>query len=121
MGGIVIAYKSTGIPNIEEYFSLQLPAVGLPNLDPENWPDGPTAEERAAGRNALSAEVTGKNGEIFRAVVDAPSGYTFTPLAIVAVANRILKNDFKIGYQSPGSAYGSSIINDIPDTRIMDL
>jgi len=121
LGGIVISYKSTGIPNIEEYFSLQLPAVGLPNLDPTNLPDGPTAEERAKGRNALSAEVIGENGEIFRAVADTPSGYTFTPLAVVAIANRILNNDFKIGYQSPGSAYGSSIINDIPDTRIIDL
>lgn len=121
LGGIVLSYKSTKIPNIEEYFSLKLPAVGLPNLAPENLPDGPTAEERAAGRNALSAEVVGENGELFRAAVDAPSGYTLTPLSVVAVANRILNNDFKIGYQSPASAYGVSIINDIPDTRLIDI
>lgn len=121
LGGIIISYKSTGIPNIEEYFSLKLPAAYLPDLYPATLPDGPTAEERAAGRNALSAEVIGENGEVFRAVMDTPSGYTFTPLAVVAVANRILNNDFKIGYQSPASAYGVSIINEIPDIRIIDL
>ena len=109
------------MPNIEEYFSLKLPAAGLPDLAAENLPDGPSAEERAAGRNALSAEVVGENGEIFRAAVDAPSGYTLTPLSVVAVANRILNDDFTIGYQSPASAYGISIIYDIPDTRLINI
>ncbi len=121
LGGIILSYKSTGIPNIEEYFSLKLPAVGLPNLALGDLPDGPTAEERAAGRNAISAEVIGENGEIFRAAVDAPSGYTLTPLSVIAIANRILNNDFKIGYQSPASAYGVSIINEIPNTHLVDI
>jgi len=121
LGGIILTYKSTGIPNIEEYFSLKLPAADLPDLDPANLPDGPSAAERAAGRNAISAEITGKDGTIARAVVDAPSGYTLTPVSVVAVANRILNNDFKIGYQSPGSAYGAGILNDIPDTYLINL
>ena len=121
LGGIVLSYRSTKIPNIEEFFSLKLPAAGLPDLNPETLPDGPTAEERGAGRNGLAAEVVGENGELFRAAVDAPSGYTLTPLSVVAVANRILNNDFKIGYQSPGSAYGISILSDIPDTRLIDI
>ncbi|PZR27561.1 MAG: hypothetical protein DI535_10070 [Citrobacter freundii] len=121
LGGIVLSHKSTKIPNIEEFFSLQLPAAGLPDLTPENLPEGPTAEERAAGRNGLAAEVIGEHGEIFRAAVDAPSGYTLTPLSVVAVASRILNDDFKIGYQSPGSAYGVSILSDIPDTRLIDI
>lgn len=121
LGGIILSHTSTKIPNIEEYFSLKLPTAGLPDLTAENLPEGPSAEERAAGRNALSAEVVGENGEIFRAAVDAPSGYTLTPLSVVAVANRILNGDFAIGYQSPGSAYGVSIIHDIPDTYLIDI
>lgn len=118
LGGIILTHKSTGIPNIDEYFSLKLPATGMPNLDPATLPDGPTAEERAAGRNALSAEITGKDGSVARAWIDAPSGYNLTPLSVVAVANRILNNDYKSGYQSPGSAYGEDILNDIPDTYL---
>lgn len=121
LGGIVLSYKSTGIPDIEEYFSLKLPATELPDLKPEDLPDGPTSKERAAGRNAIAAEITGDNGKTFKAWVDAPSGYTLTPLSVVAVAQRILNNDFKIGYQSPGSAYGEEIISDIPDTRLIDI
>jgi len=121
LGGIILSYKSIGIPNIEEFFSLKLPATELPDLTPENLPDGPTREERSAGRNGISAELTGKDGEAVQAYVDAPSGYDLTPLSVVAVANRILKGDFKVGYQSPGSAYGEDIINDIPDTYLIDL
>jgi len=121
LGGILLTYKSTGIPNIEEYFSLKLPAVDRPDLTAENLPDGPSEEERASGRNGLSAEMTGKNGKVVKAYIDAPSGYSLTPLSVVAVANRILNNDFKIGYQSPGSAYGEGIIKDIPDTYLYDL
>ena len=121
LGGIILSYKSTEISNIEEYFSLKLPASDMPDLNPENLPDGPTPEERASGRNALSAEVTGIDGKVAKAWVDAPSGYDLTPLSVVAVASRILNDDFKLGYQSPGSAYGEDIIKDIPDTRLIDL
>lgn len=121
LGGIVLSYKSTGIPNIEEYFQLKLPAEGMLSLEMDALPDGPTAEERAHGRTKLSAEVTDADGQIVRSIVDAPSGYTLTPLSVVAVAHRILNGEFKTGYQSPGSAYGESIVNDIPDTHIIDL
>lgn len=121
LGGIILSHKSTGIPNIEEFFSLKLPATELPDLIPENLPDGPTKEERSAGRNGISAELTGKDGKVVQAYVDAPSGYDLTPLSVVAVAHRILNGDFKVGYQSPGSAYGEDIINDIPDTYLIDL
>ena len=121
LGGIILTYKSTGIPTIEEFFSLKLPAVDMINLEAENLPDGPTQEERASGRNGLSAEIKGRDGKVAKAYIDAPSGYTLTPLSVVAVANRILNNDFKIGYQSPGSAYGEEILNDIPDIYLYDI
>lgn len=121
LGGIILAHKSTGIPNIEEYFSLKLPALDKSELQMQNSSDGPSEQERASGRNGLSAEVKGKNGKIAKAYIDAPSGYSLTPLSVVAVANRILNNDFKIGYQSPGSAYGEEILKDIPDTYLYDL
>ena len=121
LGGILLSYKSTGIPNIEEYFSLKLPALDMPDLAAENLPDGPSEEERASGRNGLSAEMTGIDGKVVKAYIDAPSGYALTPLSVAAVASRILNNDFKIGYQSPGSAYGEEILNDIPDLFLYDL
>lgn len=121
LGGIILSYKSTGIPNIREYFSLKLPATQLPDIAPPELPEGPSEQERAAGRNGLSGEVTGRDGTVVKACVDAPSGYDLTPLSVVAVAHRILGDDFKTGYQSPGSAYGESIIHDIPYTYLADI
>ena len=121
LGGIILSYKATGITNIEEFFSLKLPATELPDLTGENLPDGPTKEERAAGRNGIAAEITGKDGKVVKAYVDAPSGYDLTPLSVVAVAHRILNGDFKVGYQSPGSAYGEDILRDIPDIYLVDI
>lgn len=121
LGGIILSHKSTGIPNIQEYFSLRLPGTELLDLNTEKLPEGPTAQERAAGRNAISGEITGKGGNVVKAWIDAPSGYDLTPLSVVAVANRILNDDYKVGYQSPGSAYGEEIINDIPDTHLIDF
>ncbi|MDQ0968667.1 short subunit dehydrogenase-like uncharacterized protein [Flavobacterium sp. W4I14] len=121
LGGIILSYKSTRIPNIEEYFSLKLPAAELQEIVADQLPDGPTEAERAAGRNGISAEVTGKDGKVVKAYIDAPSGYNLTPLSVVAVANRILNNDFSTGYQSPGSAYGTDIIRDIPDTHLHSI
>lgn len=121
LGGIILSYKSTGIPNIEEFFSLKLPTSELPDLTAENLSEGPTKEERASGRNGIAAELTGRNGKVVKAWVDAPSGYDLTPLSVVAVARRILNDDFKIGYQSPGSAYGETILDDIPDAFLVDM
>jgi len=123
LGGIILSYKSTGIPNIEEFFSLKLPATEFSDQDMtvENLPDGPTKEERAAGRNGISAEITGRDGQVVSAHIDTPSGYDLTPLSVVAVAHRILNGDFKVGYQSPGSAYGEDILKDIPDTHLHDM
>lgn len=121
LGGIILTYKSTGIPNIEEYFSLKLPAAEMQDHNTENLPDGPDEKERAAGRNAISAEIAGADGKTMRAWIDAPSGYTLTPLSVAAVAARIMDNEFEIGFQTPGSAYGAEIVNDIPDTYLFNL
>lgn len=121
LGGIIVSYKSTSIPNIREYFQLQLPALTTNPADIENLPDGPTAEERAEGRSKLAVEVIGADGDSAYSIADLPSGYTLTPLSVVAVACRILKGDVMTGYQTAGSAYGENIMNDIPDSYIIDL
>ena len=120
LGGIIISYKSTSIPNIREYFQLQLSTLTTNPTDTENLPDGPTAKERAGGRSKLAVEAIGTDGDSAYSITDLPSGYALTPLSVVAVAGRILNGDLMVGYQTPGSAYGENIINDIPDSHIID-
>ncbi len=119
LGGIIVSYKSTSILNIREYFQLQLPTLTTPPTDIENLP-GPTDEERAEGRSKLAVEVIGIDGESAYSIADLPSGYTLTPLSVVAVACRILNGDLMTGYQTAGSAYGENIMSDIPDSHIID-
>ncbi|QDR81250.1 Saccharopine dehydrogenase NADP binding domain protein [Sporomusa termitida] len=120
LGGTILSYKSTAIPNIREYFQVQLSALTTNPTDIKNLPEGPTAEERAAGRNKLAVEVIGSSGDSAYSIADLPSGYTLTPLSVVAVTCRIVNGDFKAGYQTSGSAYGENIISDIPNSRIID-
>ncbi|WP_378956825.1 saccharopine dehydrogenase family protein [Pelosinus sp. sgz500959] len=121
LGGIIVSYKSTSIPNIREYFQLQLPALTTNPTDIENLSDGPTAEERAGGRSKLAVEIIGIDGDSAYSIADLPSGYTLTSLSVVAVACRILNGDLMAGYQTAGSAYGENIMSDIPDSYIIDL
>ncbi|WP_432670319.1 hypothetical protein [Flavobacterium sp. SM2513] len=58
---------------------------------------------------------------MIKAYIDVPSGYPLTPLPVVAVANRIFNNDFKIGYQSLGSAYEEEILNGTINRYLDDL
>lgn len=121
LGGILISYHSTKIPEIREYFQLKLPAISLDLNNLESLPEGPSELERSSGRNKLSVEVSNDFGDKASSLADLPSGYDLTPLSVVAVAHRVINGDFKIGYQTPGLVYGEDILKDIPTTIVSDL
>lgn len=120
LGGSILCYKSTSIPNIREYFQVELSTLRTDPAAIENFAEGPTDEERAAGRSKLAVEVIGTEGNSAYSIADLPSGYTLTSLSVAAVARRVVNGDFMVGWQTAGSAYGENIISDIPDTRIID-
>jgi short subunit dehydrogenase-like uncharacterized protein len=82
LGDLITAWKSTGVPNIEEFFQIGLTALAA-DLDPATMPEGPTEEERNAGRSKVLAEVTDLDGTVVRSLIDTPSGYAFTQLSAV--------------------------------------
>ena len=120
MGDLISAWRSTGIPNIEEYFQMGLTAPAA-TIDPMTLPDGPTEEERSAGRSKVIVEVTGSDGTVVRSLIDTPSGYSFTQLSAVEVARRVLNGEYKPGFQTPASVYGAALATCIGDTSILDL
>lgn len=119
MGDLVTAWHSTGIPNIEVYVAggVPLPTVAAGT----EVPAGPDADDRGRGRARVAVEVTGRDGSVARGVVDTPTGYGFTQLASVEIAARALAGDFKPGFHSPASAYGSSLLTSISDSHFIDL
>jgi short subunit dehydrogenase-like uncharacterized protein len=113
LGGVVLCWKSTGIPNIEEYFHMQPLAASGATAN--------AADEPGAGRNKILAEVTDADGTVVRSLVDSPPGYLLTVESAIIVAQQVLKGSFKTGFQSPASAYGEELIGLLPDTQLIDL
>lgn len=116
MGDLITALRSTGIGNIEVFLGTD---AGFPDADPADA--GPTADERSQGRYLAIAEVTGRNGQVVRSLINTPTGYTFTQLSSVEIARRVLDGQFTAGFQSPASAYGPDLATGIADTTIVDL
>ncbi|WP_243749303.1 saccharopine dehydrogenase family protein [Mucilaginibacter agri] len=120
LGGVVLCYRSTGIPDIEEYFQMALPA---------NDPDAKTVDTQNKEVNAgqaeslslIIAEITGADGMIVRSLAEMPSGYLPTVRSAVEIAYRVLNGDYKAGFQSPGSVYGEELLSSLPGVKIIDL
>lgn len=118
LGGVILCYKSTGIPNIKEYFQMALPAA--------------SGEKATVGtdiirdivieeRSKIVAEITDENGEVKRSIIDMPAGYMPTVTASVEIVSRALNGYYKIGFQSPASAYGEELLNTLPDIHLTDF
>lgn len=113
LGAVVLSFKSTGIPDIEEYFKMALPAGRAE--------EGQSKPERNAERSKLLVEVTGEDGTIVRSMADMPDAYMPTATSAVEIVSRALNGSYKIGFQSPGSAYGAELITSLPDVRVTDF
>ncbi|WP_428943335.1 saccharopine dehydrogenase family protein [Pantoea sp. FN060301] len=115
-GDLVTAWHSTGIPDIEMFVNVTGDA--FPEGDLSLLPDGPTQAERDANRARAVAEVTGSDGCIYRAVIETVNGYTYTPLAAVEAARRVLKGDAFPGFQTPAIVFGTEFALSIPGTLL---
>lgn len=134
-GDISTAHTSTGIPNIEVFTgtnSGQLKKIRrfsrlaflMRSRWMKNWlqkkldkrPDGPSDEKREAAVMYLWGEVS--NGQESKSArLTTPNGYTLTALTSVEIAKRVLKQDFKPGFQTPATAYGKDLITGIEGCR----
>jgi short subunit dehydrogenase-like uncharacterized protein len=118
-GDLVTAWRSTGIPNIEMF--VHVAGMAFPEGDLSALPEGPSAEERAAHRAKVVAEVTGADGSTARALIDTVNGYSYTPLAAVEAARRILEGAGRPGFQTPATLFEAVFASSISDTAIIDL
>ncbi len=134
-GDLSTAYVSTRIPNIRVYMSL--PSKFLTWMKFSNYirpilrwnwvknrlrasvnkrPEGPTEEQRQNGRSYFWAMVRNDAGETVVGRLECPEGYTLTALCAVHIALKILRNNFKAGFQTPATAYGKDLILEIEGT-----
>jgi short subunit dehydrogenase-like uncharacterized protein len=120
LGGVVLSFKSTGIPDIEEYFKMADPA-GSNEGSKIEFKEGHHAVGSNIERSKIIVEVTGEDGTVARSMVDTPDGYMPTVTSAIEVVNRALSGSYKVGFQSPASAYGAELIDSLIDVNITDF
>ncbi len=130
-GDISSAYYSIGIKNIEVYTGSTEKQVK--QMKWANWlkpilamrwvknllkkqidkkPAGPSDEKRSKASMLLWGRISDGN-KIIEKRLKTPNGYTLTAKTTVLISRKIINGDFKPGYQTPGSAYGSGLILEI--------
>lgn len=118
-GDLVTGWHSTGIPNIAMFVNITGDA--FPEGDLSHLPDGPSAEQREAHRARAVAEVTGVDGNVARSMIETVNGYSYTPLAAVEAARRVLSGDRRPGFETPARVFGAGFAETIAGTTITDL
>lgn len=116
---LLTIWHATAIPNIETF--VHVSGAAFPTRDLSDLPEGPTQEQREANRYHASAEITGADGSTVRSVLDTVNGYTFTPLAAVEAARRVLAGEYRPGFHTPAGLFGTHFAETIADTTIRDL
>jgi short subunit dehydrogenase-like uncharacterized protein len=118
-GDLVTGWHATGIPNIAMF--VHIAGDAFPEGDLSQLPDGPSPEEREAHRARAVVEVTGADGAIERSVIETVNGYTYTPLAAVEAARRVLSGERRPGFATPAQVFSSRFAESIAGTVITDL
>ena len=139
-GDVSTAYYSTGIPNIETYFAFpesvikilramrvigpllyNRPVKGILKWLVDQFLKGPPAAKRKRASAIFVGEVIAQNGGRAVSKIITPEGYTCTALTSVEIMKRILKNEWKPGFQTPSLAYGANFIMQFEGVRREDL
>lgn len=113
---LLTIWHATKIPNIETF--VHVSGNAFPEGELTTLPDGPSPQEREANRYQAAVYITDQQGIVSRAILDTVNGYTFTPLAAVEAARRVLNGEIKPGYQTPAGLFGNQFATFIADTRM---
>ncbi len=137
-GDVSTAYHSTGIPNIAVYMGINdkiarlLKATRFFNwLLKKRWLkglllnrldriQGPNETVRGESKSYLIGKAW-NNSKSVETRLETPNGYTLTAVASTTIAERILNGDFKVGFQTPSSAYGADFILSFDGVKRSDL
>ena len=132
-GDIFTAYISTGIPNIETYTAVSPLAYKFVKLQGLfNWllrktwvrnflkkrigkqSPGLSDEKREAAASLVWGCAANDAGSSVNGRFCGPDAYTLTAHSCLNIAQKILAQNFKAGYQTPASAYGEDLVMELP-------
>ena len=132
-GDVFTAYHSTGIPNIEFYFSRSPKAVKkikryqrflylfkskwvikmIQNRIERKWKN-PTPEIRKEGKSFFWGEVKDDKGKVLTARFSTGDGYDVTAVGVVVVAEYLLQDHNHKGYYTPSILMGKELVKQMP-------
>ncbi|KAF2394199.1 saccharopine dehydrogenase family protein [Pseudomonas frederiksbergensis] len=117
-GDLVTGWHSTGIANIAMF--VHISGDAFPEGDLSQLPDGPSTEQREVHRARAVGEVTGADGSVARSVIETVNGYSYTPMAAVEAARRVLAGERRAGFETPARVFGMGFAETIAGTTITD-
>ena len=118
-GDLITSWHSTGIPNVSMF--VHFSGDPIPEGNISMLPEGPDVQQREAHRARAVAEVIGVDGTTARSVIETVNGYTYTPLAAVEAARRVLAGERRPGFETPAKLLGVGFAESIAGTTITDL
>ncbi|KAH8127505.1 hypothetical protein FP744_10003357 [Trichoderma asperellum] len=116
---LITLWRSTNIPNIKTFVHVAGGTFPTDNL--HSMPEGPTAQQRETNPYHVAAIVTGPDDTTNRAVLHIVNGYTFTPLASVEAARRVLMGEAQAGFQTPSNLFGYRFAESIAGSKFRNL
>lgn len=130
-GDISTAFFSTGIPNIEVYFTgsksrkrllrfvgsisgiLKLRMIkSLLRVLVNLFVKGPRESDESSSGRFIWGKVTSPDESTREGYIDVIPSYRLTVITAVYIGSRVLKGDFKPGFQTPSTAYGHHMVID---------
>jgi short subunit dehydrogenase-like uncharacterized protein len=137
-GDVSTAWRSTAIRNIEVYMAAaEKMIIAAKSTKYFNWllrqqwiknflhrkielqPTGPSSEKLIKGKSFLWGKAWDNQGQVKISTIETLSGYALTAKTSVLIAQKILEDNYKTGYQTPATAYGADFILEIqPISRV---
>jgi short subunit dehydrogenase-like uncharacterized protein len=132
-GDVSTAYFTTGIPDIETFTVVPKGVYRILKFQAAfNWllrrsfirmlakrkvnkgVPGPTDEARSKAKSLIWGQATNTSGLTKTVTFCTPDGYTLTAHSTLLIVQKVLAGNFKTGYQTPASAYGTQLLREIP-------
>ena len=137
-GDIFLAYRSTGILNIEVYSAIGLDVVRqmdftdrmrflfrskmVRNAAKRTVSGGSTEDERARTSSTVWGEVTDEDGNRAVSPIRGPEpGQVWTVRAALASVGRVLSGDVSPGFQTPSLAFGPDFVLETEGVTRIDV
>jgi short subunit dehydrogenase-like uncharacterized protein len=114
---LITVPRSVDIADMSCY--VHLSGTAFPNGALEGLPDGPDVKDREQNPYQAAVKVTLANGSQRQAILHTVNGYTFTSIASLEAAERVLAGSAIAGFQTPVEAFGASFLQAVEGSKVL--